>query len=43
MIVTLQNWTQLNICGIMVGGSQRDTAVDHVRQRRMDMSMEPQD
>ena len=43
MIVTLQNWIQPDIVGIMGVRSQNITAVDHIQKSRMDISMEPQD
>ena len=42
IIVTLQNFTQTDIVGLVGGGSQRVTAEYHVRQRRMDIRMDPQ-
>ena len=43
MVVTLQNWIHLDIVGIVCGVLQRVTLVDHVRQRSMDIRMNPQD
>ena len=41
MIIILKNWLQIDIVGLIGGGLQRVTSVDHVRQINMYIMMEP--
>ena len=43
MMVNFKNWIQSDIFGLMDEEPQRGTSVDHVRQVRMDVRMDPQD